>query len=377
MATQPPSQPTSKPFILFSTGATSYELVRFLGPRGPGEVLLARRHYADTPGDLVLIKRLQDAGDSLGRSRLREEVKLLMQLSHPTIAQVFLVRVHEGSAHLVMEYVEGHSLETLTSYAALRRRPFSEAFGAYVGAELADALHHAHTLEDARGRPLGIVHRDVSPRTVRLDVHGRVKLADFSMAWARLPGRAVTEDPVVRGDLAYASPEALARQPLDGRSDLFSLGVLLLELLTGLHLLDLEDVERAALAAGPLPGTESLQAEVPSWLPAPLMAARMACLTPEHVEHATRGLSASMRAILGRLLRREPSERFQSGLELRDALRSVLGGLGYAYGPREAEREAAQVRRDARARRRSADVLRWEDGAPRESRRGEPPASGT
>jgi len=363
MTTHHPEHPSSKPFILFTAGATSYELVRFLGPRGPGEMLLARRHYADTPGDLVVIKRLQDAGDTLGRARLREEVKLLMQLSHPAIAQVFLVRVHEGSTHLVMEYVQGHSLETLTSFAALRRRPFSEAFGAYVGAEVADALHHAHTLEDARGQPLGIVHRDVSPRTLRLDVHGRVKVADFAMAWAKLPGRVGTEGHVVRGDLAYASPEALARRPLDGRSDLFSLGVVLLEVLTGLHLLDLEDVERAAWVTGPLPEAEMLLAEVPSWLPAPQMAARMACLTPEHVERATQGLSGPMRAILSRLLRREPAERFQSGLELRDALGGVLGGLGYTYGPREAEREAAQVRRDARSRRRSADVLRWEDAA--------------
>ena len=369
MATHHPEHPSSKPFILFTAGATSYELVRFLGPRGPGEMLLARRHYADTPGDLVVIKRLQDAGDALGRARLREEVKLLMRLSHPAIAQVFLVRVHEGAPHLVMEYVEGHSLETLTSFAALRRRPFSEAFGAYVGAQVADALHHAHTLEDARGQPLGIVHRDVSPRTLRLDVHGQVKLADFAMAWAKLPGRVGTEGHVIRGDLAYASPEALARQPLDGRADLFSLGVVLLELLTGLHLLDLEDVERAALASGPLPEAESLLAEVPSWLPAPMMAARMACLAPEHVERATRGLSGSMRAILGRLLRREPAERFQSGLELRDALRGVLAGLGYTYGPHEAEREAAQVRRDARSRRRAADVLRWEDAAPQDAQR--------
>ncbi|NMO16714.1 serine/threonine protein kinase [Pyxidicoccus fallax] len=361
MPTHHPEHPTSKPFILFTAGATAYELVRFLGPRGPGEMLLARRHYAGMPGDLVVIKRLQDSGDERGRARLREEVKLLMRLSHPAIAQVFLVRVHEGSPHLVMEYVEGHSLETLTSFAALRRRPFSEAFAAYVGSEVADALHHAHTLEDGRGQPLGIVHRDVSPRTLRLDVHGRVKLADFAMAWAKLPGRVGTEGHVVRGDLAYASPEALLRRPLDGRSDLFSLGVVLLELLTGLHLLDLEDVERAALATGPLPEAESLLAEVPSWLPAPMMAARMACLTPAHVEHATRGLSGAMRAILGRLLRREPAERFQSGLELRDALRGVLAGMGYTYGPREAEREAAQVRRDARSRRRGADVLRWED----------------
>ncbi|WP_426751668.1 serine/threonine-protein kinase [Myxococcus sp. Y35] len=364
MSTHPPEPPASKPFILFTTGATSYELVRYLGARGSGEMLLARRHYAGVPGDLVLVKRLQDAGDAQGRARLREEVKLLMRLHHPAIVQVFLVRVHEGMPHLVMEYVDGKCLETLISLAALRRRPFSEAFAAYVGAEVADALHHAHTLEDARGRPLGIVHRDVSPRSVRLDSRGHVKLSDFAMAWARLPGRIVTEAHVVRGDLAYASPEALARQPLDGRSDLFSLGVVLLEVLTGLHLLDLEDVERAALAAGPVPEAEVLLAEVPSWLPAPLMAARMACLSPAHVERATQGLSPAMRVILGRLLRRDPAERFQSGQELADALRAVLAGQGYAYGPNEAAREATQVRRDARSRRHMADVLRLEDSVP-------------
>jgi len=357
MGTRHPEFPSSRPFILFSTGATSYELIRYLGGRGPGELLVARRHYADSPGDLVLVKRLRDSGDVLGRARLREEVKLLMRLSHPAIAQVFLVRVHDGAPHLVMEYVEGRSLETLVSLAALRRRPLSEAFALYVGAHVADALHHAHTLEDDTGRPLGIVHRDVSPRTLRVDTRGNVKLADFALAWAKLPGRADTEGHVVRGDLAYASPEALLRRPLDGRSDLFSLGVVLLELLTGMHLLDLEEVERAALATAPPPECEHLQAESPSWLSAPMMAARMACLSPEHVAHATRALSAPLRTILGRLLRREPAERFQSAEELRDALRAVLGGLGYAYGPAEAEREVAQVRRDARARRRGADVL--------------------
>ncbi|MBZ4409615.1 serine/threonine protein kinase [Myxococcus sp. XM-1-1-1] len=361
MGTHHPDQPSLKPFILFSAGATSYELIRYLGSRGSGELLLARRHYADSPGDLVLIKRLMDAEDELGRARLREEVKLLMRLSHPSIARVFLVRVHDGSPHLVMEYVEGQSLETLISFAALRRRPLSEAFTAYVGEQLADALHHAHSLEDDRGRPLGLVHRDVSPRTLRLDARGHVKLADFALAWARLPGRVATEGHVVRGDLAYASPEVLLRRPVDGRSDLFSLGVVLLELATGLHLLDLEPVERAALAAGPHADAEVLQAESPSWLPLPLMAARVACFAPEHVEHATRSLCSPLRSILARLLRREPEERCQTALELRDALRGVLAGRGYTYGPPEAAREALQVRQEARSRGQAADVLSPED----------------
>ncbi|RKH57163.1 serine/threonine-protein kinase [Corallococcus aberystwythensis] len=347
MATQPPAYSAARPFILFTTGATSYELVRYLGSRAGGELLLARRHYARTPGGLVLIKRLRDVTDDVARARLREEVKLLMRLSHPAIAPVYLVRVHDGAPHLVTEYVDGPCLETLSSFAALRRRPFSEAFAAYVGAEVADALHHAHALEDARGLPVGVVHRDVSPRSVRVDVHGRVRLADFALAWSRLPGRMVTEPGLVRGDVAYASPEALEGQPLDGRADLFSLGMVLLELLTGLHLLDLEDVERAAQLAQPLSGTRGLCAETPSWLPAPLMAARMACLTSAHVEQATRGLSPGMREVLQRVLQRDRDLRFQTGAELRDALRALLNVQGRPYGPPEALHEVSEVRTDA------------------------------
>ncbi|RKH40968.1 serine/threonine protein kinase [Corallococcus interemptor] len=347
MATHPPAYSASRPFILFTTGATSYELVRYLGSRAGGELLLARRHYARTPGGLVLIKRLRDVTDDVARARLREEVKLLMRLSHPAIAPVYLVRVHDGAPHLVTEYVDGPCLETLSSFAALRRRPFSEAFAAYLGAEVADALHHAHSLEDARGLPVGVVHRDISPRSVRVDVHGRVRLSDFAFAWSRLPGRVVTEPGLVRGDVAYASPEALEGQPLDGRADLFSLGMVLLELLTGLHLLDLDDVERAAQQAQPVPGTRGLCAETPSWLPAPLMAARMACLTQAHVEQATRGLSPGMRAVLQKVLQRDRELRFQTGAQLRDALRGLLTAEGRPYGPPEALREVAEVRTDA------------------------------
>jgi eukaryotic-like serine/threonine-protein kinase len=347
MATHPPASSAPRPFILFTAGATSYELVRYLGSRAGGELLLARRHYARTPGGLVLIKRLRDVADDVARARLREEVKLLMRLSHPAIAPVYLVRVHDGAPHLVTEYVDGPCLETLCSFAALRRRPFSEAFAAYVGAEVADALHHAHSLEDGRGVPVGVVHRDVSPRSLRLDAHGRVRLSDFALAWSRTPGRVVTEPGLVRGDVAYASPEALEGQPLDGRADLFSLGMVLLELLTGLHLLDLEDVERAAQQAPPPLTARGVSAETPSWLPAPLMAARMACLTPAHVEHATRGLSEGMRAVIQRTLRRDRDARHPTGADLRDALRELLTAGGRPFGPPEALREVAEVRADA------------------------------
>jgi serine/threonine protein kinase len=343
-----PEHPMSKPVVLFSAGATTYELLRYLGATSNGEVLLARRRYAGIRCNSVIIKRLHEPSNAVASARLLDEVKLIMQLDHPCIAQVYLVRMHDGSPHVVMENVYGNSLADLLNLAAMRAAPLSEAFAAYVMGEVADALHYAHTLTDEQGLPLGIVHRDVSPRNIRFGLRGRVKLTDFGVAYSRVEGRMATVGPLLKGDIAYSSPEYLMLQPLDARSDLFSLGVVLLEMVTGRHLLDLEEVEQAMRSAGsPDPVQACLLSEEQSWLTAPAMSMRMERFRPEHVERATRGLSAPMRAIVIRALRRDPAERFQSGLELRDELWAFLGGTGRCYGPRDVESEIAQVRSDA------------------------------
>jgi serine/threonine-protein kinase len=125
---------------------------------------------------------------------------------------------------------------------------------------------------------------------------------------------------VLRGDIAYASPERMRLERVDARSDLFSLGLVLLELLTGRHLFDLEDVEQAALVAGPAPAVRTeAWCEEPSWVSVSEMAARIARFGPEDVERTTQGVSEPLRAVVHRALRREPAERYQSGLELREA----------------------------------------------------------
>jgi eukaryotic-like serine/threonine-protein kinase len=347
----PPESPTTKPVILFSSGATAYELVQYLGASCTGELLLARRRYADIVGSSVIVKRPQEPTNLMASTRLLEEFKLMLQLNHPCIAQVFLVRMHEGSPHIVMEHMEGLSLEALLNFAAMRGQPLPEEFAAFVVGEVADALHHAHHLRDSQGQPLGIVHRDVTPRHIRLGTHGHVKLTDFAAAYSRVESRLTTVGPVLKGDIAYASPEYLLLRPLDARSDLFSLGVVLLEMLTGRHLLDLPEVEEALRMAGPPSSVQaSLQSEEQSWASASEMSMRIECFRPEHVERATQGLSSPMRDIVMRALRREPAERYQSGHELRDELWDFLGGLGRCYGPRDAEREVSLVRAEAAQR---------------------------
>lgn len=345
------------PRLLFSVDGTRYELIRKLGRRNAGELMLAQRRYAQGPAGPVIIKRLARPFSRAQAQRLKEEVQLVYRLEHPGIAKVYQLVLHGGRPHVVMEYVEGRSLETVLSLAALRQRPLSEPFACHVISEVADALHHAHTRTDEAGRPLGIIHRDISPETIRVGTSGEVKLMDFGVAASLLAGREATTTSVLRGDIAYASPERMRLEKVDHRSDLFSLGLVLLELLTGRHLFDLEDVEQAAQqqVAPDLHG--ELLCEEPSWIPIAQMAARIARFGAQDVEQATRGLSEPLRAVVHRTLRREPSGRYASGLELRDALRPFLVVQGRPYGRPEAAREVLVATKEAELLRESADVL--------------------
>ncbi|HEX8437622.1 serine/threonine-protein kinase [Archangium sp.] len=349
---------SNPPRLLFSVDGTRYEVIRKLGRRSNGEVMLARRRYAQGPAGSVLIKRLSRPVSEQQKQRLKEEVQLAYRLDHPGIAKVYQLVLHGGLPYVVMEHVEGRSLETVLSVAAMRQRPMSEAFVCHVVSEVADALHHAHTLADERGRPLGIVHRDVNPENIRVGSSGEVKLVDFGVAYSMLPGRESTTASVLRGDIAYASPERMRLEKVDHRSDLFSLGLVLLELLTGRHLFDLEDVELGAREAGPVSAAlTEVQCEEPSWVPVAEMAARIARFGPEDVERAVQGISEPLRAVVHRALRREPAERYQSGLEMRDALREFLVVQGRSYGRPEAAREVLVAVKEAELLRESADVI--------------------
>jgi serine/threonine protein kinase len=351
------SPPPEEPVFLFTRGGLRYEALRPL--TAERNELLARRRFRGGPSGLVRIKRLVAPCDPKLRQRLLDEVRLAMRLHHPAISPVYLLTLHEGVPHVVMEYVEGFSLETLLGFAAVRDRPLSMAFALYLGAEVADALHYAHTLADDEGRPLGIVHRGVNPERIRVGHGGEVKLTDFGEAWSRLAHRRRTSPWVLRGDIAYASPEYTRSESVDARADIFSLGLVLLELLTHRHPLDSEEME----ALSPEKPEEALgewvecvRSEEPSWLPAAQLVARLQRLGPEHVERAAQGLPEALKAVLHKALRHDPAERFQTAAELREALRRQLAQAG-PYGREEAARELHQAAEEASHRSESAEVL--------------------
>ncbi|WP_141617280.1 serine/threonine-protein kinase [Myxococcus sp. AB036A] len=335
----PPSP--SSPRFLFEVEGVRYEAVREVEVRSNGEKLLkVERRVADgVLAGLSLVRRIASPSTYMMRKRMIEEVQLAFRLNHPNIAHVFHMQVdeEEGAPYAIMEYVGGPSLETLVCAALVRGQPLSEGFGLYVGAEVADALHYAHTLTSEKGVPLGIVHRDVSPRHIALGLHGEVKVLDFGSAFSLLVGREESPENLLRGDVAYASPEYLRKEGLTPRSDVFSLGVLLVEALTSKHLFEVRDV--------PVVAKESrFVAESQPSLPLQQMQALMEAFNPDVVEKAVGHLSQDIKAVLHTALRRNPEERFATAADMRDALRGVAHAqLREPYGRAEAAKEAARV----------------------------------
>lgn len=336
----------------FSAGAVEFRFVRLLEERDNGEqVLLFERSLRHGLSGLVVVKRLRNPESFPMRQRLKEEVSLAFRLHHPAIAQVHHLRVIDGAPHVIMECVDGPSLDALVTVAVMRNHPLPSAFALYVAAEVADALHHAHTLTDSNegGRPLGIIHRDVSPRNIRVErTTGQVKLTDFGAAYSKRVGREETPERLLKGDLMYASPEYLLGAPMDARSDLFSLGLVLLEALTNRHLFGYWLVQDRA--SGEAAESDARADEAPD-LPLEQMMSLVKRYTRDDVERATATLPEALRVVLRRALQREPSRRQGSAEELGRELRVRLQELRPGYGRAEAADDMARVISDASAMR--------------------------
>lgn len=162
------------------------------------------------------------------------EANAASKLTHKNIAQVFEVGVVGATCFVAMELVEGPNLKEIGERAAATERPLSPAHVARIVADVADALHHIHTRRH-RDQALNLLHRDVSPTNILVSYTGDVKLTDFGVARAK-QRLTQTQAGLVRGKCEYASPEQVAGQAVDGRSDLFSLGVVMWELLAGRRL---------------------------------------------------------------------------------------------------------------------------------------------
>jgi serine/threonine protein kinase len=221
-----------------------YRLLKKLANGNMGEVFLAE--YGGEAGfrRRVVVKRLfQHLIHHPEAVRMfHDEAHVLSSLNHPSIPQVYDLGYADGHWYLVIEHVPGHTLHELVSAGA--RSGISMPIDAVVAAleQLCDALHHAHERCDEEGRPLRIVHRDVTPHNVMVTPDGFAKLLDFGVA--HTAREEVSKDGTgLKGTLAYMAPEQVRGQRLDKRSDVFSVGVVLYELTTGRRLFSGNEVE--------------------------------------------------------------------------------------------------------------------------------------
>ncbi|MBI5510078.1 MAG: serine/threonine protein kinase [Deltaproteobacteria bacterium] len=246
-----------------------YTLVRRLAFGGMAEIFLAKlRLEAGFEKDVVLKRILPQFGaDPAFVAMFVDEARLAARLSHPNIVQVSDFGAEDGVYFLAMEYVDGLDLREILKDRHDRQQRLSPAVAAAIGEGVARGLAYAHDLGDADGRPLGIVHRDVSPHNIMVSRTGDAKIMDFGIAKAA--GRATrTATGLIKGKVAYMAPEQAAGRDIDHRADQFALGLVIWECLSGQRMFqggsDLE-VLRAVVECRVRPVTE-LCPEVPDAL---------------------------------------------------------------------------------------------------------------
>ncbi len=211
-----------------------YELVKRIGVGGMAEIFLARSASLDGFEKELVIKRVRPelGKDEKFSSMFIDEGRISIGLSHPNIVQVFDFGELHGTYYLAMEYVDGCDLAKVCQLQPVRQHGLEPALALIILGELLRALEYAHTKKDRHGEALNVIHRDVSPQNVIISFDGGLKLTDFGIAKAR--GRVSQTNPgIVLGKLAYMSPEQLRGEDLDHRTDIFSCGVVLWELLVG------------------------------------------------------------------------------------------------------------------------------------------------
>jgi tetratricopeptide (TPR) repeat protein len=248
----------------------AFEVIRRLGAGGMAEVFLAKKRGAEGTYKVLVVKRiLPSYGTSLRfRSMFVEEAQLATRLNHPNVVQVY--EFYDGGEEgqlLAMEYVEGPDLGKLLSSAKAKGRRIDPWTAAWIVAEAAKGLHYAHERKDEGGGPLEIIHRDVSPQNVLLSFEGSVKIADFGIASAKL---FAPEHGVLKGKFGYMSPEQARGEKVDRRSDLYALGVIFWEALTGrlLHGALRDDALLEIVRSGAVEPPSTFVSEVPPELEA-------------------------------------------------------------------------------------------------------------
>ncbi len=216
---------------------SDFHPIRRLATGGMAEVFLAMQLGIEGFEKLVVLKQILPhlRQDEEFVQMFLEEARLAATLHHPNIVATLDVHRDEKSFFIALEYISGEDLRYILGKLALRKEKVPIPIACRILADVASALDYAHNLTDATGRPRGIVHRDVGPSNIIVDYQGITRLVDFGIAKADA-GSVYTKPGVVKGKFGYMAPEHVQHRPLDLRADVFSLGVVMHEVLTGRRL---------------------------------------------------------------------------------------------------------------------------------------------
>ena len=241
------SQPTSEPEIPSYIGR--YKVICRLGSGGMADVYLCRQSGMGGFDRQVVIKQirqdLRDREDVI--FMFLDEARIIAQVNHPNVVQIYDVDEQDGLPYLAMEWVRGLSLQSLMRRVEQRGQQFPVDLVAAIGSQVCAGLQAAHEMRDQTGAPLNVVHRDISPSNLLVSVDGIVKIIDFGVARAK-NRLSVTSAGRIKGRIGYIAPEALTDQSIDRRADLFALAVVMYEMCSGKPLYD-RDGDSASLAS--------------------------------------------------------------------------------------------------------------------------------
>jgi len=283
-----------------------YLLLDKIGTGGMAELFLAKQTGLSGFEKVVAIKRILPhlTQGSEFVTMFINEAKLAALLTHQNIVQIFDLGSVDQCYYIAMEYIMGKDLRTVVNQGKAKKMPLSIGDALLIVSKICSALDYAHRKKDLNGNDLHLVHRDISPQNILVSYEGEVKLVDFGIAKAAMGGQE-TKTGVLKGKLAYMSPEQAWGKPVDGRTDLFALGIVLYEAVTGERLFTgndeisiLEKVRKAEV----IPPTQ-LNPAIP----------------PE------------LEAVLKKAMAKEPENRYQTASEMEMALEELISKKGYAF----------------------------------------------
>ncbi len=294
-----------------------YKIVRRVADGGMAEIFLATQMGRDGFQKPVILKRIHSTiyADPQFRNMFIDEAHISMSLQHSNIVQVHDLGVSAGRYFLVLELVDGWDLGRILHRAAAAGTRLPRELAFHIITDVCRALAYAHSKSDGE-RPLGIVHRDISTHNILVSDQGEVKLTDFGIAKA-MNKREQTGTGVVKGKVAFMSPEQAMGKPIDARSDLFSMGTVLYLLMT---------------RSRPFEGPTDLET---------LLRVQKGDFTPP--EAASPDLEPEVAAIINKAMRHDPAERYQNAEEMLNDLEHVARTVLRPVGQTELKRWLAEL----------------------------------